>query len=324
MHRIISTANLPGKSFEELRKKHDVTVWNGNSPPGKEWIIKNIIDTDALITTLSSKIDAGIMDAAPNLRVIGTYSVGYDHIDVEHASGKGIRVVNTPDVLTDSTADLIFGLMIAVSRRMIEGDRLVRNGDWTQPWNPTFMCGHDVHGKTLGILGAGRIGRAVAMRARGFDMNVIYSSRRIHSDFPGSYVGLEELFSDADFLVITVDLNRETYRIVDRTKLRMMKNDAYIINASRGDVVDEQALEEALEAGWIAGAALDVFSNEPVGKDSRFGRFTNTVLTPHLGSSTVETRERMTDTVVGDVLSVLDGREPRHEVTGFARREGKY
>lgn len=312
-YNVLVTKKLPGNWLDYLANFCEITLWEDIYPPPKEWILKNIKNKDGILVTLTEKIDKEIIDAANKLRVISTYSVGYDHIDVKYAKSKGIIVTYTPEVLTDATADLIFGLLLAVARRIVEGDRLIREGKWNTPWYPTFMLGTDVHGKTLGIIGMGRIGKAVLKRAKGFDMKVIYTSRRKHEEVDAEYVDLDYLLQNSDFVVITVDLNETTYHLINEERLKKMKRTAYLINASRGQVVDEKALIKALENKWIAGAALDVFETEPLG-DSPLFKFQNVVLTPHLGSATVETREKMAEIAVKNLLLALRGEKPIYEV----------
>lgn len=314
MYDVLSTSRLPGKAFLSLSEKARLTTWPGETPPEKQWIVDHIGGMDGLIVTLTSGIDREVIEAAAKLKVISTYSVGYDHIDLAAARMSGITVTNTPGVLTDATADLVFGSMIAVARRIVEGDRLVRSGAWSEPWTPGFMLGSDIHGKTLGLLGAGRIAKAVAVRSEGFGMEVMFHSRSPHHEFRGKRVDLDTLFRKADFLVVAVDLNKETHHIVNKDRLMSMKRGSYLINASRGSVVDEAALAEALREEWLGGAALDVFEREPLGSLNPYAGLDNVVLTPHLGSSTMETRERMTETVVEDLLLCLGGQAPHHRV----------
>ncbi|MGC9209321.1 MAG: 2-hydroxyacid dehydrogenase [Nitrososphaeria archaeon] len=292
---------------------HDVVYWRDASPPSKEWLIENLADAEGLLCSLVNRIDSEVIDSARRLRVISTYSVGYDHIDVERARERGIRIGYTPEVLVDATADLIMGLLIAVARRIAEGDRMIRGGKWNQPWTPDFMLGTEVTGKTLGIVGMGRIGRAVAERARGFRMRILYYSRT-RKDVDYEFVPLDRLLSESDFVVITVDLNKSTYHMVNYEFLSRMKRTAFLINASRGKVVDERALVRALSEGVIGGAALDVFEQEPLSQDSPLLRLDNVVLTPHLGSATHETRRRMAEAAVQNLLAGLEGREMPYEL----------
>ena len=311
---ILVTFRLFPNWLEKLKQYGNVVLWDKEIPPDKEWIKENIREADGLLCTLTNKIDREIIDSAPKLKVISTYSVGYDHIDVKYAKSKGIKIGYTPEVLTETTADLIFGLILAVARRIVEGDRLIRENKWRVPWQPDFLLGYDVHGKTIGIIGMGRIGRAVARRAKGFNMRVIYYSRTPKSDVDAEYVPLDYLLREADFVVVTVDLNETTYHMINEERLRKMKPTAFLINASRGKVVDEKALIKALEEKWIAGAALDVFENEPISAENPLTKFENVVLTPHIGSATVETRNKMAEIAVNNLINGLLGKPLIYEV----------
>ncbi|MEJ2777318.1 2-hydroxyacid dehydrogenase [Stygiolobus sp. RP850M] len=245
---------------------------------------------------------------------IVVHTVGFDHIDVKEAKSRGIRVGYTPEVLTETTADLIFGLILAVARRIVEGDKLIREGKWMIPWQPDFLLGYDVYGKTLGIIGMGRIGKAVYRRAKGFNMRVIYTSRTKKDDIDAEFVSFEELLKQSDFVVITVDLNESTYHMINGSTLRLMKKTAFLINASRGKVIDEKAFVKALEEKWIAGAALDVFEEEPINKDHPLLKFSNVVLTPHIGSATFETRDKMAEIAVENLFRGLRGEKLIYEL----------
>ncbi|MFP3197574.1 MAG: D-glycerate dehydrogenase [Sulfolobaceae archaeon] len=305
--------------FDEWVKKIvesgiEVIQWKEEKAPPKKWILDNVSNVDGILCTLNTKIDKEVISAAKNLKVISTYSVGFDHIDVREAKSRGIRVGYTPEVLTETTADLIFGLILAVARRIVEGDKLIREGKWMIPWQPDFLLGYDVYGKTLGIIGMGRIGKAVYRRAKGFNMRVIYTSRTKKDDIDAEFVSFEELLKQSDFVVITVDLNESTYHMINGSTLRLMKKTAFLINASRGKVIDEKALVKALEEKWIAGAALDVFEEEPINKDHPLLKFSNVVLTPHIGSATFETRYKMAEIAVENLFRGLRGEKLIYEL----------
>jgi Lactate dehydrogenase and related dehydrogenases len=305
--------------FDEWVKKIvesgiEVIQWKEEKAPPKKWILDNVSNVDGILCTLNTKIDKEVISAAKNLKVISTYSVGFDHIDVKEAKSRGIRLGYTPEVLTETTADLIFGLILAVVRRIVEGDKLIREGKWMIPWQPDFLQGYDVYGKTLGIIGMGRIGKAVYRRAKGFNMRVIYTSRTKKDDIDAEFVSFEELLKQSDFVVITVDLNESTYHMINEGTLRLMKGTAFLINASRGKVIDEKALVKALEEKWIAGAALDVFEEEPINKDHPLLKFSNVVLTPHIGSATFETRYKMAEIAVENLLRGLRGEKLIYEL----------
>ena len=305
--------------FDEWVKKIvesgiEVIQWKEEKAPPKKWILDNVSNVDGILCTLNTKIDKEVISAAKNLKVISTYSVGFDHTDVKEAKSRGIRVGYTPEVLTETTADLIFGLILAAARRIVEGDKLIREGKWMIPWQPDFLLGYDVYGKTLGIIGMGRIGKAVYRRAKGFNMRVIYTSRTKKDDIDAEFVSFEELLKQSDFVVITVDLNESTYHMINGSTLRLMKKTAFLINASRGKVIDEKALVKALEEKWIAGAALDVFEEEPINKDHPLLKFSNVVLTPHIGSATFETRYKMAEIAVENLLRGLRGEKLIYEL----------
>jgi len=305
--------------FDEWVKKIvesgiEVIQWKEEKAPPKKWILDNVSNVDGILCTLNTKIDKEVISAAKNLKVISTYSVGFDHIDVKEAKSRGIRLGYTPEVLTETTADLIFGLILAVARRIVEGDKLIREGKWMIPWQPDFLLGYDVYGKTLGIIGMGRIGKAVYRRAKGFNMRVIYTSRTKKDDIDAEFVSFEELLKQSDFVVITVDLNESTYHMINGSTLRLMKKTAFLINASRGKVIDEKALVKALEEKWIAGAALDVFEEEPINKDHPLLKFSNVVLTPHIGSATFETRHKMAEIAVENLFRGLRGEKLIYEL----------
>ncbi|MEL9970067.1 MAG: D-glycerate dehydrogenase [Metallosphaera sp.] len=312
-YKVLVTRKLPGPWIDSLKEIAEVEVWDGSESPPRTWIMSRIKDKDGVLVTLSERIDKEIIDVSSKLKVISTYSVGFDHIDVHYAKSKGIKVTYTPEVLTDATADLIFGLIITVARRIVEGDNLIRSGKWNVPWNPEFMLGKEVSHSVLGIIGMGRIGRAVLKRAKGFDMNAIYYSRRPH-DVEAKFVDLDTLLANSDFVVITVDLNSETYHFIDYAKISKMKRTAFIINASRGAVIKQDDLVRALSEGKIAGAALDVFEQEPLPQTNPLTKFPNVVLTPHLGSATRETREKMAMIAVTNLVKCLKGESPLYEV----------
>ncbi len=270
-----------------------------------------------MICTLTEAIDQRLLEASPRLRVIANYAVGFNNIAVEAAKARGIVVTNTPDVLTDSTADLTWALLLATARRIAEGHALVQSGEW-RGWEPTQLLGVDLTGKTLGILGMGRIGQAVARRASGFEMAVLYHSRRPLSDSARSslwrHVPMEELLTVTDVLTLHLPLADDTRHIIGGTQLRRMKPTALLINTSRGPVVDEAALSEALRAGRVAGAGLDVYEDEPRVHPGLMG-LPQVVTLPHLGSATLAARTRMGMMCVENVEAVLAGRPAPNAVS---------
>ena len=278
-------------------------------------------EADAVICTLSDRIDASLLAHTTRLKIIANYAVGYNNIDVTAAAQRGIVVSNTPDVLTDATADLTWALLLAVSRRIVEGDRWVRAGTWPG-WSPTQILGAQVSGKTLGIIGMGRIGQAVARRAAGFGMSVIYAGR--HSIAPPSGAAwarrsLSELLAESDFLSLHVPLTADTHHLIGPRELATMKPTSFLINTSRGPVIDESALLSALQTGTIAGAGLDVYEQEPTVSAGLLS-LSNVVLLPHLGSATLETRVRMGFICLTNIAAVLEGRPAPNEVNGRVLR----
>jgi glyoxylate reductase len=257
---------------------------------------------------LTDRIDAELLDGAPRLRAIANYAVGTDNIDLEAAADRGIPVGNTPDVLTDATADLAFALLLAAARGLPAAEASVRSGGWTT-WQPDSYLGRQVHGATLGIVGFGRIGRAVAKRAHGFDMNVIHSNAPSSRD-PG--LPLEDLLRQSDFVSIHSPLTPDTRHLIDASALSAMRPTAILINTARGPIVDQAALADALHAGAIAGAALDVTDPEPIEPDDPLLQAPNLLITPHIGSATHAARERMADLAVENLLAALDRRPMPH------------
>jgi glyoxylate reductase len=302
------TRALPGQALDRLAARHTTTVWPGDLPPTPEELRAELtaVDPQALICTVSDRIDEAALDAAPRLKAIGNYAVGYDNIDVAAAAERGIAVGNTPDVLTDATADLTFALLLAAARRLPEGIALVRDGEWVT-WEPSRDLGAAVHGATLGIVGGGRIGAAVARRAAGFEMTILTHSRSTETTF-------EELLARSDFVTLHCPLTEETRHLINASALARMKPTAILINTSRGGVVDQQALAQALHEGQIAGAALDVTDPEPLPADDPLLQAPHLIVVPHIGSATVAAREAMTDLAVQNVLAALDGDPMPHPV----------
>ena len=296
-----------------LAEHFDVDYWTGDERPPRAEVLKRVAGKDALICLLTEKIDRELLDAAgPNLRIVANVAVGYDNIDVPVCTERNVAVTNTPGVLDETTADFTWALLMAVARRVIEGDRLARSGAWLR-WNLDQLCGTDVWGKTLGIIGFGRIGRAVARRAAGFRMRVIYYSTRrapseVERELNAEYLEREQVLQQADFLSLHVPLREETHGLIDSAELAKMKRTAFLINTTRGPVVQEAALVDALERGTIAGAALDVFEREPLISDGL--RRDNVVLAPHLGSASIETRTRMAMIAVENAIAFFSGKRP--------------
>ncbi len=301
---------LPGSALDRLRAEHEVDVWPDRLPPPHAELLARAAGSEGLLTLLSERIDAALIAAAPQLRAISNYAVGYDNIDLAAATARGIPVGNTPDVLTDATADLAFTLLLAAARRLPEAMRAVAEGDWLT-WEPAQMLGTEVHGATLGIIGFGRIGRAVAKRAEGFDMNVLRLDARDRA-------GLAELLEQSDFVSLHCPLTPETHHLIDAAALARMRPTAILINTARGPIVDQAALAQALTDAAIAGAAVDVTDPEPPPPDDPLLGAPNLIITPHIGSATHVARERMADLAVDNLLAGLDGRPMPHQVNSVS------
>jgi glyoxylate reductase len=311
---VFVTREIPERGLRIIKKRFDAEVWTDPAPPPKHVIVQKAAKVDALATLLTDKIDAEIFDAAPNLKIIAQFAVGHDNIDIKKATKRGIYVTNTPGVLTETTADFAWALLMAVARRVVEADKYIRSGEWKVGWHPTMILGRDIYGATLGIVGLGRIGAAVAKRATGFDMRTLYYSATRKPDLEKTlglvFTDLETLLKESDFVSIHVPLMKRTYHLIDERKLKLMKKTAYLINNSRGPVVDEKALYKALTEGWIAGAALDVFEQEPTSVDNPLLKLDNVVVAPHISSSSHETRSRMAEMVAENLIAFFEGRVP--------------
>jgi glyoxylate reductase len=303
MARVFVTRKLPGGALERLSAAHEVDVWPDRLPPPHDVLVERAAGAEGLLTLLTDRVDAGLLERAPGLRAIANYAVGYDNIDLAAATARGIAVGNTPDVLTEATADLAFALLLAAARRLPAAIETVRAGDWLT-WEPDKDLGYDVHGATLGIVGMGRIGRAVARRAGGFDMNVIDT---------GS-VQLDTLLADSDFVSLHVPLTADTNHLIDASALAKMRPTAILINTARGPIVDQVALRRALIDGTIAGAALDVTDPEPLPPDDPLMTAPNLIVAPHIGSATHSARTKMADMAVENLLAALDDRPMPHQV----------
>ena len=303
MARCFVTRELPGPALGRLRAEHEVEVWPEGRPPPAEKLRNRTIEAEGLLGLLSDRVGADLIAACPRLRAISNYAVGTDNIDLAAATARGIPVGNTPDVLTDSTADLAVALMLAVARRLSEGERAVRGGEWPE-WRPDFLLGRDLHGATVGIVGLGRIGRAVAERLAGFGCRMLTAGRARGE--------LEAVLAEADFVSLHPPLTPETRGLIGERELRAMRDTAYLINTARGPIVDQDALGRALAAGWIAGAALDVTDPEPLPPDHPLLEAPNLLIVPHLGSATHRTREAMSEVAVANLLAGLAGEPMPH------------
>jgi glyoxylate reductase len=312
MARCFVTRELPGPALDRLRSFHDVEVWGERLPPPYEVLAAHAARSEGLLTLLTDRVDAALIDGSPDLRAIANYAVGYDNIDLDAAAARGIPVGNTPDVLTDATADLTWALLLAAARKLPEAVAAVRDGDWLT-WEPAMYLGAAVFGATLGIVGFGRIGRAVARRASGFDMEVLWSDGS-GSSGSGGGVDLDRLLERSDFVSLHCPLTPETHHLIDDAALSRMRSSAILINTARGPIVDHDALRRALKAGEIAGAALDVTDPEPLPPDDPLLTAPNLIVVPHIGSGTRVARERMADLAVDNLLAALDGRPMPHQV----------
>jgi glyoxylate reductase len=311
MARVFVTRRLPGTALERLAEAHDVDIWEGDLPPDPEELERRAREADGLLTLLTDVVDSALLSACPHLRAIANYAVGADNIDLEAVGARGIAVGNTPDVLTEATADLAFALILACARNLVPAHEDFRAGRW-HTWEPAGWLGADVHGATLGIVGFGRIGRAVARRAQGFDMTVL------HHD-PAGGVSLDEVLAASDYISLHCPLSPQTHHLIDATALERMRPTARLINTARGPIVDAAALRWALEAGVIAGAALDVTDPEPLPPDHPLGRAPNLLVVPHIGSATHTARARMADLAVDNLLAALAGEPMPHRVDAGPR-----
>jgi glyoxylate reductase len=324
--RCFVTRRLPGGALDRLAADHELEVWPERLPPERGELRDRVRDVEGLLCLLTDPIDRELIEGAPRLRAISNYAVGSDNVDVEAATARGIPVGNTPDVLTETTSDLAFALMLSAARRLGEGEREVRAGNWL-PWDPSWLLGHDVHGAVLGIVGFGRIGRAVARRAEGFEMEVLHALRddggtgyrgtggKSRATVPRARDGgvpLDELLERSDFVSLHCPLTDATRGLIGESELRRMKQTAILVNTARGPIVQTAALERALREGWIAGAALDVTDPEPLPRDHHLLTAPNLTVVPHLGSATHATREAMADMAVDNLLAALRGEPMPH------------
>jgi glyoxylate reductase len=302
MARCFVTRRIPGPALDRLVDAHDVEVWPHRLPPTPGELREHVAGAEGLLSLLTDTVDRALLDAAPELRAISNYAVGTDNVDLDAATERGIPVGHTPDVLTDATADLALALLLALARRLPEGERDVREGQWVT-WEPARNLGAEVTGATLGIIGFGRIGRAVARRAEGFGMEILHTGD----------VELEELLERSDFVTLHCPLTPETRHLIDADALARMKPTALLVNTARGPIVDPAALERALHERAIAGAALDVTEPEPLPADHPLLQAPNLLVVPHIGSATVRTRHKMTEIAVDNLLAALAGEPMPHQ-----------
>ncbi len=315
--KVFVTRVIPEEGLRLVLDNCDAEVWQEETPPPPEVLIEKIRDCEGVLTLLSDKIDAKVMDSAPKLRVISNYAVGYDNIDVPEATKRGIMVTNTPGVLTETTADLAFALILATARRIVEADKYTRRGIW-KTWGPMLLLGRDVYGATLGIIGFGRIGQAVARRAKGFNMRILYydikRDEKGEKELGAEYRDLHSLLKEADIVTIHTPLTSQTYHMMGEKELSLMKPTAILVNTARGAVVDQRALYKVLKEKRIFGAGLDVYEKEPIDKDDPLIELDNVVLLPHIGSASVETRTKMAIIAAENLLLALRGERPHYLV----------
>jgi len=316
--KVYVTRRIPQPGIDMIVKEHEVEINPYDRVLTREELLKAVKGKDGILTLLTDRIDAEVFDAAgPQLKVVSNYAVGYDNIDVNEATRRRIVVTNTPGVLTETTADLAWTLIMSVARRIVEADRFTRAGRY-DGWAPMLFLGQDIFGKTLGIIGMGRIGQAVARRAKGFNMKVIYNDLKripeeLEKELNATFVSLDELLENSDFVSLHTFLSPETHHLINEDRLKNMKKTAYLINTSRGPVVDESALVKALKEGWIAGAGLDVYEFEPK-LTPGLVECENTVLLPHIASASVETRTKMATMAAENLLAVLANKRPPNPV----------
>lgn len=319
MKRIVFiTRTLPEEAIRPLREKFEVRMWDqeGEAIP-RDILLKEVEDVHALWTVVADVVDKELFEAAKQLEVVSNMAVGYNNIDLEAAKAHNVVITNTPDVLTETTADLAFTLLLTTARRIIEAESELRKGNW-KSWTPMGYTGMDVGGATLGIIGMGRIGEAVARRAKGFNMRILYHNRTrkpdAEAEFGFEYAQLEDLLQEADFIVILVPLTDETFGLIGERELNLMKETAVLINVARGGIVNEKALYDALKNNTIWAAGLDVFEKEPVSMDHPLLTLPNLTVLPHIGSASIKTRLEMMDLNVHSITSVLEGKVPNNRV----------
>lgn len=310
---VFVTRRIPEEAIQQLEQVAEVRVWNSDDVIPRETLLPEVSVSDGLLCLLTEAINDELLDQAPRLKVAANMAVGYDNIDLAACSRHGVVATNTPGVLTETTADFAFALLMAVGRRVVEGDRFVREGRW-ETWGPLLLLGNDIHHATLGIVGLGRIGAEVAKRARGFDMRILYHDASRRQDLEQSlgvqYVEFETLLKESDFITVHADLNPQTHHMFSTPQFQMMKPTAYLINAARGPIVDARALNTALRAGLLGGAALDVTEPEPIPMDDPLLELPNVIICPHIASASVATRTRMATLAAENLIAALEGRKP--------------
>jgi len=318
------TRRIQDAGLNLLPGRVDFEVWEKTSPVEREVLLEKALEVEGLLCTLSDRIDEELLARSPGLKVVSNYAVGYDNIDVDAATRRGVLVTNTPDVLTNATADIAFTLILAAARRVVEANEFLRSGEWVT-WHPDLLLGQDVSGSVLGIVGMGKIGQAVARRAAGFSMKILFFNRSpkpdLEKELGARQVSMDELLRESDFVSLHCPLNAETKGLIGERELRMMKKSSILINTSRGPVVDQNALYRACSERWIWGAGLDVFEKEPVPLDEPLLKLKNVTTIPHLGSATIKAREGMARKAAENLLAALEGRKPADLVNPSAWKE---
>lgn len=319
MNKILVTRQIPEKFKARLEQYSEVEMWDHHlTPMPREKFLEAAKDKTALLVTLSEKVDEALFQAAPNLKVVANMAVGYDNIDLVAAEQHDVVISNTPHVLTETTAELGFALMMATSRRIVEAEKYVQGGHW-ESWGPYLLAGKDIYRSKVGIFGMGEIGRAFARRLKGFNADILYHNRsrntKAEKDLGAFYTSFETLVKESDFIISTAPSTPETQNTFNKDVFKAMRNDAIFINIGRGDVVVEEDLVAAIENGDIAGAGLDVVRDEPIRMDHPLLKFPNVIVTPHIGSATVLTRDQMIQTCVLNIEDVFNGRTARNQVT---------
>lgn len=309
---------LPDAAVKIIAAACEYRMWDQDAEPvPRETLLRELANAEGLLALLTERIDQELLDAAPNLRIVANMAVGYDNVDLQALRQRKVMLTNTPDVLTETTADLAWALLMAAGRRIVEGHNTIKAGGWTT-WSPMFMVGQDIYGATLGIVGAGRIGAAVARRAQGFGMKLLYHNRRpaleLEAQTSAQYRDLESLLRESDFVVVLLPLSIETRGMFGAEQFALMKETAVFVNASRGPVVREQDLYAALKRGRPWAAGLDVFEREPIGADHPLLSLANVVAVPHIGSASVRTRTRMATLAAENLAAVLSGKAPLSKV----------
>lgn len=315
--KVYVTRLLPQAAMDRIQSFCDAKVWESELPPPREVLLQNVTEIEGLLSLLTDKVDAELIDKAKRLKVVSNCAVGFDNIDVQEATRRGIIVGNTPGVLTDTTADFAFALLMAAARRVVEGDRLARAGNW-KTWGPMVLLGRDIHNATLGIVGFGRIGFAVAKRAQGFGMKILYSdvvrNKQAESELGVEYVDMDRLLAESDFITVHTNLTAETHHLIGQKQFEKMKRTAILVNTSRGPIVDNMALYEALRTGKIAYAALDVTEPEPIPVNHPLLTLDNVIIVPHIASASVATRTKMALMAADNLIAGLRGEMPPNPV----------